>query len=199
VEATFLAQDQATGTYAAAWAALYACWQPRLRGWVAHLNRRGLLCQADVDDFLQDAYTLLIQAVRRYDPTRQGSGRFRTFLEHIVARRFHNYVRQRRHALGELRPLVALDQAESPRTIWPPGIANADPAQDIEEQEFCQRIHRALDVLSSGERYVLRAVAAGMSVQAIAEHLGCSQRTAWRLKSNAIIHMRELLGEELFV
>src|SRR5262245_28774717 len=162
----------------AALRALYLRSAPQITRWVEHLNRHGLLCQPDIDDFLQDAYALLLQAVFHYDPRRLAGSTFWTFLEHVIARRFHNYVRARRRALGELRPLALLDRAVSPRAIWPPAPAACyGPVGKIEADELLDCIDHATHHLSAREQYVLQAIVAGQRLRAMAAHLRCSERT----------------------
>ncbi len=96
---------------------LYLHLQPHITRWVTCLNREGLLCRPDVDDFLQDAYVLLLNAVRSYDPARPGAGLFRTFLERIITRRFRNRRCARRLPGRQRYVLKAVAAGRSASTI----------------------------------------------------------------------------------
>lgn len=133
---------------------------------------------AAAEDLLQETFLRLHKAAVRYVP----QATFRTYLYTIARNLALNYRR-------DLRPSVTLDPEASARASEP----GPDP---LESGERSDRVRRAVERLSEPLRdVVLLRHYQGLSFREIAGVLGIPEGTAMRRMSDALLRLRDQLGE----
>jgi RNA polymerase sigma-70 factor (ECF subfamily) len=159
----------------------YDRWHQRVRV----LARRLLWDDAAAEDVVQEVFSTLPQAVRRF----RGDSRLEAFLLAIAVNRARHHQRaaaRRRRAMDRLSDEEPVDTRPA-RT----------PEQDAYRRELAQRLTRALDRLSHAHRvtFVLCEVE-GMTAGEAAQVAGVPEPTVRTRLFHARRQLRELLAEE---
>ncbi len=155
--------------------ALYARYAP----YVAAIATRILGRQAEVEDVVQEVFSLAVGGLRRREDHRE----IKSWLATVTVRRAVQQLRLRAF-------WSVFDLADEPSydTL-------ADPASDSQERELIGDVYRALDRVPPRQRvpWVLRHVE-GQSLEQVAERCGCSLATVKRRISAAHDRIRKQLG-----
>lgn len=158
-------------------AVAFDCWHGRVRV----LARRLLAEEAAAEDVVQEVFTELPAAVRRFD----GRGDLQAFVLGIAVKRVR---RHRRAALRRRRALALLD-----------GVAldGQDPERDVYRQQLGERLAAALDELPLPQRvaFVLCEVEEMTAAEA-AVVADCPEATVRTRLFHARRRLRELLAQE---
>ncbi len=155
--------------------ALYARYAP----YVAAIATRILGRQAEVEDVVQEVFSLAVGGLRRREDHRE----IKSWLATVTVRRSVHQLRLRSF-------WSAFDLADEPSYDM-----LADPASDPRERELIGDVYRALDRLPPRQRvpWVLRHVE-GQSLEQVAETCGCSLATVKRRIGAAHDRIRKHLG-----
>lgn len=155
--------------------ALYARYAP----YVAAIATRVLGRQAEVEDVVQEVFSLAVGGLRRREDHRE----IKSWLATVTVRRSVQQLR--------LRSVWSLfDLADEPSYD-----SLAEHGADTEEKELIGDVYRALDRLPPRQRvpWVLRHVE-GQSLEQVAELCGCSLATVKRRIAAAHDRIRKQLG-----
>ena len=155
--------------------ALYARYAP----YVAAIATRILGRQAEVEDVVQEVFSLAVGGLRRREDHRE----IKSWLATVTVRRAIHQLR--------LRSLWSVfDLADEPSYEM-----LADPGCDPRERELISDVYRALDRIPPRQRvpWVLRHVE-GQSLEQVAETCGCSLATVKRRIVAAHDRIRKQLG-----
>jgi RNA polymerase sigma-70 factor (ECF subfamily) len=155
--------------------ALYARYAP----YVAAIATRILGRQAEVEDVVQEVFSLAVGGLRRREDHRE----IKSWLATVTVRRAVLQLRLRRF-------WSVFDLADEPSYEM-----LADQSSDPQERELISDVYRALDRLPPRQRvpWVLRHVE-GQSLEQVAETCGCSLATVKRRISAAHDRIRKHLG-----
>jgi len=155
--------------------ALYARYAP----YVAAIATRILGRQAEVEDVVQEVFSLAVGGLRRREDHRE----IKSWLATVTVRRSVHQLRLRRF-------WSAFDLADEPSYEQ-----LADQSADPQERELISDVYRALDRLPPRQRvpWVLRYVE-GQSLEQVAETCDCSLATVKRRISAAHDRIRKHLG-----
>ncbi len=155
--------------------ALYARYAP----YVAAIATRILGRQAEVEDVVQEVFSLAVGGLRRREDHRE----IKSWLATVTVRRSVHQLRLRSF-------WSVFDLADEPSYDM-----LADPASDPRERELISDVYRALDRLPPRQRvpWVLRHVE-GQSLEQVAETCGCSLATVKRRIGAAHDRIRKHLG-----
>ncbi len=155
--------------------ALYARYAP----YVAAIATRILGRQAEVEDVVQEVFSLAVGGLRRREDHRE----IKSWLATVTVRRAVQQLRLRAF-------WSVFDLADEPSYDM-----LADPDSDSRERELIGDVYRALDRVPSRQRvpWVLRHVE-GQSLEHVAELCGCSLATVKRRISAAHDRIQKQLG-----
>jgi RNA polymerase sigma-70 factor (ECF subfamily) len=133
----------------------------------------------DVADVVAQTFIHLLGAAERYDPTRAAPAAFVLGIAANVVRDLHRSSARRRALVGRLagRDLLGDDDIERIETA-------------IDAARAARALVGALDAVPTGEREVLRLVAAGRTPGQAAADLGISTGAAWTRLSRARRRLR---------
>jgi RNA polymerase sigma-70 factor, ECF subfamily len=155
--------------------ALYKRYAP----YVAAIATRILGRQAEVEDVVQEVFSLAVGGLRRREDHRE----IKSWLATVTVRRAVQQLRLRAF-------WSAFDLADEPSydTL-------ADPSSDSQERELISEVYRALDRVPARQRvpWVLRHVE-GQSLEEVAQLCGCSLATVKRRIGAAHDRIRKQLG-----
>lgn len=162
-----------------AWPRFVALYTPLLAHWAGRLG----VGAADVPDFLQDVFVLLVKHLPgfRYDPSR----RFRAWLWTLV----RNRSAERQRSPADPLPIDGLEQ-----------IGGMDPAEAVADTEYRQFIAaRALELMrvefhDTTWRACWAVVADGRAVTEVAAELGMSANAVHVARSRVLRRLREALA-----
>ncbi len=146
------------------------------RGFVWRVLRHLGVPAADLEDALQEVFIV----VHRRRAEFEGKSSIKTWL-YAIAKMV--YLSQRKRALGRRETLVA---------NIPESAASDDPASHVERRRQFEAVRAVLDRLPEDQRevFVLYEVH-GMSMQEVADTLGCPLKTAYGRLYRAREHFRE--------
>lgn len=135
----------------------------------------------DVADVVAQTFIHLLGAADRYDPTRAAPASFVLGIAANVVRDLHRSSARRRALVGKLagRDLLGDDDIERIETA-------------IDAARAARALVGALDAVPTGEREVLRLVAAGRTPGQAAADLGISTGAAWTRLSRARRRLRRV-------
>ncbi len=166
------------------------------------LTRRCWVSAADRDDAQGEGVFALLEAIARYDTGQLGreTGRsFRSFLRTVVRARFTNFLRntgrrRRRYrplsALGDLSPAAGCGRGR--RGTGNP-VGN-DPCLAAIGREDAARLHQALLTLDDQMQRLWQQLAAGASLQEIAQSWGASYDQVRRRRRKLLANLAARLG-----
>ena len=193
-----LAQECGSGSARDELIRRFLCFSRELVGRYA---ARARLQEADRQDVLQDAVLWIMEAIARYrtgEFVRSGGCHFRSFLQRVLATRFIDALRHRRHLRAHF-PLVEADtlnrskDSDCRRHRGATG-GGAGPLGDVEGRELGACLDREVGRFEEADRRLWDLVAAGAPLRRAAAVIGVSYERVKRRWRKLIAHLRFSLG-----
>ena len=168
---------------------------------VGRYAARARLQEADRQDVQQDAVLWIMEAIARYrtgEFVRSGGCHFRSFLQRVLAARFIDSLRHRRHLRAHF-PLIeadTLNRSEDSDCRRHRGATGggAGPLGEVEGRELGDCLDREVGRFAEPDRRLWDLVAAGAPLRQAAAAVGVSYERVKRRWRELVAHLRFSLG-----
>jgi RNA polymerase sigma factor (sigma-70 family) len=157
--------------------------EPSIARLIASRARRLRIAQDEIDDVQQQIVPKLAEF--QFDPARSNGATLKTALTSVIDRQLKAHLRAKRRYRDRINRATSASRAlASGRPVWPNQVAQPEPV------DLRMDLADAMAQLSERDRVVCEGLSKGLTIKAIAQHLGCGRDTVNR----AIVRIRDIFS-----